>query len=170
MSENTYLDDLVRYKKLIIKEIASSKEVLGLLANDPNIDPDGERAQEIVEKNIFDYDYIDTTVERSDAFIMVESELIKPSSSTINQWYVYVQVVCAKSYNNLDKKIFRGVEGNRRDNLVAEVDRLINGGRDFGIGKLTLMSVGPASVPSGFTSSIATYGVDNFKRERVGRK
>lgn len=167
MSDTTYLDDLVRYKKIILNELASSKDVLELLANNPSIDPDGEEAQEIIEHNMFDYDYIDTTVERSDAFIMVESEMVKPSSGTINQWYIYVQVVCAKSYNKLDKKIFRGVEGNRRDNLAREVDKLLNGGKDFGIGKLTLMSVGPAAVPSGFTSTMITYSVDNFRRERI---
>ena len=170
MSDNTYLDDLVKYKELIINELASSKEVLGLLSNNPDIDPDSEEAQNVVAHNIFDYDYIDSTVERSDAFIMVESELVKPSSSTINQWYIYVQVVCAKSYNNLDKKIFRGVQGNRRDNLVLEIDKLINGDREFGIGKLTLITVGPSSVPNTFTSSMITYDVNNFRRERLVKK
>lgn len=170
MSDNTYLDDLVRYKELIINELASSKEILGLLSNNPDIDPESDEAQALVANNIFDYGYIDTTVERSDAFIMVESELVKPSSSTINQWYIYVQVVCAKSYNNLDKKIFRGVQGNRRDNLVLEIDKLINGDREFGIGKLTLITVGPSSVPSTFTSSMITYDVNNFRRERLVKK
>ena len=145
MSNPRPLDDMTRYKEAIIKKIAVSQNVIGLLLNDPNIDMDSDEANDVIGRNIFDYDYIDGTVQRADAYIMVDSELDYPSSGSMNQWRVYVQVVCAKVYNALDHKIFKGVPGNRRDNLAQEIDVLLNGERFIGIGDLELLSAATKS-------------------------
>lgn len=167
MSEATYLDDLISYKENVIKALTSSQEIMGLLANDPKIDLEGEEAENLVERNFFDYDYIDGTLERHDAYIMVDAELVQPTSGTFNKWYLYVQVVCAKSFNDVDKKLFRGLKGNRRDNLSRYADVLLNGSRDYGVGRLTLLSAAPANVPDKFTSFLLTYEIQGFRDERV---
>lgn len=163
------LDDMTLYKEAIIRKIASSQKVIGLLVNDPMIDMDSDEANDIIDRNIFDYDYIDRTVQRSDAYIMVDSELDYPTSGTMNQWRVYVQIVCAKTFNSMDHKIFKGVSGNRRDNLAQEIDALLNGERFIGIGDLELLSAAPATVPDTFTSMLLTYRVHDFRRERIPR-
>lgn len=163
------LDDMTLYKEAIIRKIAASQKVIGLLANDPMIDMDSDEANDIIDRNIFDYDYIDRTVQRSDAYIMVDSELDYPTSGTMNQWRVYVQIVCAKTFNSMDHKIFKGVSGNRRDNLAQEIDALLNGERFIGIGDLELLSAAPATVPDTFTSMLLTYRVHDFRRERIPR-
>ena len=127
MPDTRPLDDMTLYKEAIIRKIAASQKVIGLLVNDPMIDMDSDEANDIIDRNIFDYDYIDRTVQRSDAYIMVDSELDYPTSGTMNQWRVYVQIVCAKTFNSMDHKIFKGVSGNRRDNLAQEIDALLNG-------------------------------------------
>ena len=163
------LDDMTLYKEAIIRKIASSQKVIGLLVNDPMIDMDSDEANDIIDRNIFDYDYIDRTVQRSDAYIMVDSELDYPTSGTMNQWRVYVQIVCAKTFNSMDHKIFKGVSGNRRYNLAQEIDALLNGERFIGIGDLELLSAAPATVPDTFTSMLLTYRVHDFRRERIPR-
>ena len=170
MSNPRPLDDMTRYKEAIIKKIAVSQNVIGLLLNDPNIDMDSDEANDVIGRNIFDYDYIDGTVQRADAYIMVDSELDYPSSGSMNQWRVYVQVVCAKVYNALDHKIFKGVPGNRRDNLAQEIDVLLNGERFIGIGDLELLSAAPANVTATFTSMILTYRVHDFRGARFRRE
>lgn len=167
MSKGTYLDDLISYKENVIAALSQSQDVMGLLANDPNLDLESSEAENVVERNIFDYDYIDGTLERHDAYIMVDDELVQPSSGTFNRWLLYVQVVCAKTFNDIDKKLFRGVKGNRRDNLARSIDVLLNGNRDYGVGKLVLMSVAPATVPDKFTSLLLTYEIRDFRAERV---
>ena len=167
LSKPTYLDDLIAYKENVIMAMSQSQDVMGLLANDPAIDLDSEKAEDLLERNIFDYDYIDGTLERHDAYIMVDDELVQPSSGTFNRWLLYVQIVCAKTFNDIDKKLFRGVKGNRRDNLARSVDALLNGSRDYGVGKLVLMSVAPANVPDKFTSLLLTYEIRDFRSERV---
>lgn len=170
MSNSRPLDDMTRYKEAVIRKIAVSQKVIGLLLNDPNIDLDSDEANDVIDRNIFDYDYIDRTVQRADAYIMVDSELDYPTSGSMNQWRVYVQVVCAKAFNSLDHKIFKGVPGNRRDNLAQEIDALLNGERFIGIGDLELLSAAPASVPDTFTSMLLTYRVHDFRRERFPRE
>ena len=170
MSNPRPLDDMTRSKEAIIKKIAVSQNVIGLLLNDPNIDMDSDEANDVIGRNIFDYDYIDGTVQRADAYIMVDSELDYPSSVSMNQWRVYVQVVCAKVYNAVDHKIFKGVPGKRRDNLAQEIDVLLNGERFIGIGDLELLSAAPANVPATFTSMLLTYRVHDFRRERFPRE
>ena len=86
MSKPTYLDDLIAYKENVIMAMSQSQDVMGLLANDPAIDLDSEKAEDLLERNIFDYDYIDGTLERHDAYIMVDDELVQPSSGTFNRW------------------------------------------------------------------------------------
>lgn len=167
MSKQTFLDDLINYKENVIEAMTSSKDVMGLLANDPEIDLESSEAEDLVERNIFDYDYIDGTIERHDAYVMVDDELVEAASGTFNRWLLYVQIVCAKSFNDIDKKIFRGVKGNRRDNLAREIDLLLNGSRDFGIGKLVLTSVAPATVPDKFTSLMLTYEIYDYRAERM---
>lgn len=169
MPDTRPLDDMTLYKEAIIRKIAASQKVIGLLANDPMIDMDSDEANDIIDRNIFDYDYIDRTVQRSDAYIMVDSELDYPTSGTMNQWRVYVQIVCAKTFNSMDHKIFKGVSGNRRDNLAQEIDALLNGERFIGIGDLELLSAAPATVPDTFTSMLLTYRVHDFRRERIPR-
>lgn len=167
MSKNTYLDDLIIYKENVIHALATSQSVMGLLANNPSLNLESDTAENLLERNIFDYDYIDGTVERHDAYIMVDSELVQPVSGTFNKWYLYVQIVCAKSFNDINKKMFRGVKGNRRDNLAREIDLLLNGSREYGVGKLVLLSASPANVPDKFTSLLLTYEILDFRNERV---
>lgn len=163
----TPLDDLILYKEAVIKKISMSVDIVSLLANDPSIDLDGDEANNIIDRNIFDFDYVDRTVQRSDAYIMVDSEMNQPSSGSMNRWLLYVQVVCAKAFNSIDHKKFKGVYGNRRDNLAKQIDALLNGERFIGIGKLELLSAAPASVPDTFTSILLTYRVHDFRKERV---
>ena len=169
MPDTRPLDDMTLYKEAIIRKIAASQKVIGLLVNDPMIDMDSDEANDIIDRNIFDYDYIDRTVQRSDAYIMVDSELDYPTSGTMNQWRVYVQIVCAKTFNSMDHKIFKGVSGNRRDNLAQEIDALLNGERFIGIGDLELLSAAQATVPDKFNSILLTYRVHDFRRERIPR-
>ena len=164
------LQDIVDYKAQVIAQLVASQPVVGLLLDDPNIDLDSDKAIDSLDDLIFDFDYIDRTVERSDAFIMVEADMIGPSSGSFNTWELYVQIVCHKDYVKMDGKKFKGVRGNRRDNLMCEVDKLLNGTRLFGIGKLELKNAITAMVPDSFTSKMLTYVVKEPRRERYGGK
>lgn len=164
------LRDCIDYKAKAIAEIISSTDVIGLLLDDPNIDINSDKAVDALKECIFDFDYIDRTVEHSHAFIMVEADMINPTSGAFNQWELYVQIVCHKDYVALNPRIFKGVRGNRRDNLMCEVDKLLNGSDIIGVGSLELKSATTAMVPDSFTSKLLTYRVVEPRRERFGGK
>lgn len=166
----TPLQDCIDYKAKVIAELIASQTVVGLLLDDPNIDMYGERATDSLSECIFDFDYIDRTVEHSHAFVMVEADMISPTSGSFNQWEIYVQIVCHKDYVDLKPSVFKGVRGNRRDNLMCEIDKLLNGSKILGIGRLELKSAVTSMVPDSFTSKMLTYRVVEPRRERYGGK
>lgn len=170
MAKNTYLDDLIGYKHRVIYDLASSPDVVGLLLDKPKVDMDSDAAYEVVGNNIYDFDYVDRSIQRNDAYIMVEAEMANPTSGSMARWWLYVQIVCAKEYNPLDAKKFKGVVGNRRDNLAKQVDLIINGRDDLGIGHIELANAGPATVPDTFTSIMLTYEIHDFRHERLGER
>ena len=170
MSKSTFVDELIDYKENVLLALSSSQKVIGLLANKPDIDLESDEARDIMERNFFDYDYVSGKVQRSDAYVMVETVMSFPVSGMMNRWLVYVQVVSAKTFNQLDHKIFKGVKGNRRDNLVREIDLLLNGSRAFGVGRLDLRNIDSAIVPDEFTSTMLTYEVMDFRNERLMRR
>lgn len=164
------LQDCIDFKAQVISRIVADQTIVGLLLNDPAIDLDSDRAIDSLAERIYDYDYIDRTVEDSHAFIMVEADMIGPSSGSFNNWELYVQIVCHKDYNALPAKVFKGVRGNRRDNLMCYVDKLLNGSNFIGVGKLELKAATTAMVPDSFTSKMLTYRVVEPRRERYGGK
>jgi hypothetical protein len=62
----------------------------------------------------------------------------------------------------LDRSIFKGVIGNRRDNIIRHIDRLLNFSDIFGIGKLSLVSVKTGNLTDKFTVRQLEYKVPDF--------
>jgi len=62
----------------------------------------------------------------------------------------------------LDRKVFKGVIGNRRDNLVRFIDRLLNFSDIFGIGALSLRAVRTGTLSDKFTIRELEYRVPEF--------
>ena len=166
MAIETHLDELINYSSQIITALSNSKEVVGLMLDKASAevtedDMDQARAQ------MYDYDYIDETVQSAGAFIMVDADMVAAPTGTMKTVEVYVQIVVSKTYMHLNPKKFKGMRGNRRDNLMRQADLLINGSRDYGIGKLTLITARTANVPSAFTSKLLTYRVSDFAKNRA---
>ena len=80
---------------------------------------------------------------------------------------LYVTVACHKAYMKMSSGIISGITGNRRDNLVRFIDKILNGNDLFGIGNLKLDTVKTlSSSNSHFTIRELQYSVSDFnKRE-----
>ena len=83
---------------------------------------------------------------------------------TMQGMRLYITVYCHKNYMDIDVSKFRGMAGNRRDNLVRLVDNELNGSDIFGIGALKLDSARVVPAPTGFTARELTYSVPDFAR------
>jgi len=170
MATVSHLDEIVDYKKKVVNLLGTSQDVVGLILNNPSIDMNSDVAYSVFDNNLYDYDYIDETATQDRCYIMVETEATT-TSPAMKDVYLHVQVVVPKSMMKLDAKIFKGIKGNRKDNLIRQVDLLLNNRDDFGIGRLQLMRVYIATVPTTFTSTMLTYQVPDFGRNRsVGNR
>ena len=170
MTVKTHLDEIIAYKETIKDMVAQSQIVLALLSNDENIEVDSNEAVDVMDQSFFDYNYIDSTQTSIVPLIMVDVEIPSVPTGTIKDMYVFVQVAVPKTQMILDTMKF-AVKGNRKDNLLRQIDLLLNNSQEFGIGKLKLESVNVASVPDKYTSTLLTYSIYDFARNRsVGNR
>lgn len=166
MAGVSHIDEIIDYKKKIIDTLGSSQAVVGLILDDPNIDMGSDTAYSVFDDNLFDYNYVDATQTQASALIMVEVEVPRIPTDTVKDMMLYIQTVVSKDFMQLKSNVFNGVSGNRRDNITRQVDLLLNNSRDFGIGRLKLERVMIANVPDGYTSTMLTYSVPEFAKDR----
>lgn len=158
----TYLDQIVEYPSKIMLRIAEDEACTGLLVNKAFDTVTEDDKDDALDKYIKDYQYVDETTQEVQAYIWVEMEVPRVDNKTIKNVKVYVTVACHKGYMPLDKKKFKGVIGNRRDNLVRYIDKVLNNSMFLGIGTLELKSVATLQPINGFTVREITYVVPDF--------
>lgn len=161
--DKTFNDELVEYPVKVLQAIGTDKTIVSLLTDDPNIDMDSEEADSVFDKYLFDYGYVDGTVAESGAYICVEAETERSYTTAIKNMKIYVTILCHKGFMGIDPSKFKGMIGNRRENLSRYIDKLLSGSDAFGIGELTLMTSRVVPAPSGFAARELTYEVPNFK-------
>lgn len=164
--DKTYLDELVEYPVKALHTIGSIPEVVQLLTDNPSIDMDSDEADDVYDKYLFDYGYVDNSTEEAAAYICVEAECTGASSFSIKDMRLYVTVYCHKRFMDINVSKFPGIVGSRRDNLIRFVDNELNGSDIFGIGALQLASARVIPAPTGFTARELTYVVPDFSRRR----
>lgn len=165
MSKLTHIDQLVDYNQLVVNRILASQEVMALISNIPDINLDSDAAAEW-EEHVVDHAWVDDTVQESGAFITVDVDIPSMSSGTIKEMRVYVEVLVSKTYMRLSPSLFKGCKGNRRDNIVRQIDLLLNGSLDFGIGRLDLKNIRTVTTANKFAGKLLTYEVSDFARDR----
>lgn len=168
----TYLDQLVDYPAQIMAKISEDKYCVGLIRNKSFSEICDEDKDYVLENHIFDYQYVDENTEEATAYIWVEVEIPSVENSQVKGVSVYVTIACHKEFMKLnkDKHILLG---NRRDNLVRYVDRILNNyfaekdEKHIGIGKLTLKSVRTLTPINRFAMRELTYRIPDFNIVKV---
>lgn len=161
MAYRSDIDELLNYSYKTRGMVLQNQQIMALIANDPNYDPEGDDVEQY-EQQVKDHDYVDETSLTANAYVIIETEMHDRSSHTMKTMRLYVSVICSKKYMDLDPKLFRGYKGNRRDNIARLVNNLLQDSDEFGIGELHLISATIGSVPTGFTCRVLTYEVPSF--------
>jgi hypothetical protein len=120
---------------------------------------DGDK---VLEEKVYDYQYVDETTTESAAYIWIEMEVGSVENKQIKDMRIYVTVACHKSFMQLNPSLFRGMIGNRRDNLVRYIDKILNNSNFMGIGALKLDSVRTVAPINGFVMREITYEIPDF--------
>ena len=166
--DRTYLDELVEYPAKVIQKINESKECVSLLLNKPIKDITEDDIDIAVSENIFDYQYINDTVKETKAFIMIEAEVPLVQNKQIKEMKIYISVACHKDFMKLTPNYFPGFIGNRRDNIIIHVDKMLNNQDIFGLGTLKLNYVkSMSSTNQDFTIRTLCYEVSDFNIKGV---
>lgn len=158
----TYLDQIVEYPAKVIGKIAGDKTCVGLLVNKQFDKVTEEDFDTVLDEQVFDYQYVDETTSKSTAYIWVEMEVDSVFNHQFKNTHLYVDVCCHKNYMKLAPAIFKGMMGNRRDNLVRYIDKLLNNTDFLGLGPLKLESVKTLSPINGFVARQLIYSVPDF--------
>lgn len=163
--DNTFLDELVEYPVKALHSIGTNPIIAQLLTDNPDLDMNSEEADDIFDKFLFDYLYVDGTTAEAVAYICVEAETSKASTVTMQNMKLYVTVMCHKQFMKVNATKFKGMIGNRRDNLVRYIDKLLSGSDAFGIGALSLEYARTVPAPTGFTARELTYTVPEIRKK-----
>ncbi len=160
----TYLDQIVDYPSKIIAKLAQDKYCAGFILNKAFANITEEDVQNVLENHIKDYQFVDETYQESAAYIWVEIDVNKVDNRTIKDIMIHVTIVCHNNYMALTTNSFDGIVGNRRDNIVRFVDKILNNSILVGIGKLKFKSVKTIAPINGdgFTARELIYEVPDF--------
>ena len=160
----TPLDELVEYKNQIVNLIENSQDIMSLLVGTQDIDMNSNEVYAAYDKQIFDYSFIMDTQLTEAVFLLIETETRRRATSTCKDMEVFIQVICHKDSMKLTG--FKGVKGNRRDNLSRQIAKLLEGSRHFGIGELQLTECYAVNVPSPYSSTMLVFKTPEFARGR----
>ena len=158
----TYLDQIIEYPGKIIMKLAGDKTIASLLVNKKSTEITEDDVDLVLDERIFDYQYIDDTADETAAYIWVEIDIPTVSNSKIKNLAIYVDIACHKKFMKLNGGNYPGLIGNRRDNLVRSIDKILNGSEFMGIGKLSLESVRTISPINNFVVREITYRIPDF--------
>lgn len=162
----TELTDIIDYKSKAISSIANSKEIMGLLFDDPDISMDGDLVRNVINSSLLDHSLADDTLVQDKTAIFVECKLTGNRSFTVNEMAMIIQIVSPNSYMRLDSQKFKGRKGNRNDNIaVAIVDLFEQDEFEISstIGNTELSEHYPITAPNGFSAIQLTFIVSNFR-------
>ena len=165
MAVQTHIDQIIDYTQNIIVSLANSKEIVGLMVDNPDPDIYGDDG-ELARSRMFDFFYVDETNLEAAAYILIESDIASLKTWTVKDMAISIKVLVNKTYMRLDNTKWKGVRGNRRDNILRQIDLLLNGRRDFGIGRLQLISCDTVKAPQAFAAKTLTYYMPDFARDR----
>lgn len=163
----TYVDQIIDYKENVIRALGQCPEIVALMLDDPNVDLESDAARSVFNKYLWDYQYVDDTVQEAGVYIMVEAAQTGNNGNTISDYSLFVEVSVSKSFIDLDHSKFVGMNGNRLDNVVRFVDKVLQGSRDYGIGELHVNDIRPVSTVKQFRSVLLTFNPVDFGRHKA---
>lgn len=165
VNTNTSLDELINYPRKIIDKLCGVPQIISLLADNPNATIEDIEDSAGRLKYIFDYEYVNDTTEVVATFICVDV-LTEIKNSHIADMSIVIHIISHRDHMDIDKKVFKGLQGNRRDNITRFVNEALSGSREFGIGRLELARIVKTSVPAKFTGRSLYYRIPSFNRVR----
>lgn len=150
------LEEFTTYKQTLMKAICTSDSIIDLVKLDT--DKPEVTGKDLRYVRIFPYNYVPLTTENATTFICftVTAPVVKNDMIT---------ELCLTIYVFTHQDIMRTDKGMRTDLLVSEIDKLLNGSLEYGLGRVSLKGCDVMQVPvRGYTGLYSIYSVKDFNR------
>lgn len=165
------LSELGAYKHKVAAIFANDPDIIDVLLG--KVDEDADTDEMLLGDDedscghIYEYEYVDDTNETTDTYLCIETVMVKAPTDTAYRVYLYVFAYCHKKIMQSYKK--KGRVGTRVDILAENVDRLLNGNKDFGIGRLRLVSDDVYKPNNSYYGRFLCYEAVDFNRKMGAR-
>lgn len=150
------LEEFFNYKNELMKTLCCNEAIVRLVTDSssapvPNYD--------IGYTQIFPYEFVPETVDDAKTFICFDVDVTQVLDKTFYVPALYVWVFTHKSKLRLPDG-----GGIRLDQLSVEIDKELNGSKNFGLGYLDLQSVVRFSPINDYLGRVLTYRAIDFNR------
>lgn len=165
------LSELGAYKHKVAALFANDTDIIDLMLGDVEEDVDtdemllGDDASSC--GHIYEFEYTPDINETTDTYLCMETVVGGAPTDTSYRVYLYVFAYCHKKIMQNYKK--EGRVGTRADILAEDVDRLLNGNKNFGIGRLRLVSNDVYKPVNNYYGRCLCYEAMDFNRKMGSR-
>lgn len=155
-----HLEEFTEYKNTLMKAICTSDVIVDLLkleTDKPEI-----TGRDMRYDRIFPYNYVPLVTQNAKTFVcfVVTAPSVRDGVVTDLTLTVFV-------FTHQD--IMRTDKGMRTDLLISEIDKLLNGSTDYGLGKVKLKACDVLQVPvRGYSGLFSVYTVKDFNYSICG--
>lgn len=163
------LEEIGSFKNKIVSKLINDSNILDAILGDINDIKDPETA--LLGKDgsgnggcVFKFEYIPDTQENSKTFLCVEVVPQETDGDTITNMVIYVFAYCSK--NLMQTYHRKGQAGTRVDILVSDIDKILNGNSEFGIGPLEWAGSSIYKPAQPYYGRMLVYRVGTFRRAR----
>lgn len=162
------LEELGSFKDKAISRLIQDDNIVDVLIGDAAKDPDADIETLLLGESgsgangcVFKFEYVPDTQENAKTFLCVEDVPIQSASGdTIVGIKLYVFAYCSKSIMQTYRRA--NAAGTRIDILMSDIDKILNGNRDFGIGKLIREDGDIYKPEKTYYGRMAVYSVASF--------
>jgi len=152
------LDEFFEYKNTLMGELMTNKKILEYLDHD-NI---GLKPRDLIYQSVFPYEYVPTVTENETTFICFDVDITKAPNTTYLFPTMYVWIF---THDNLMRLPGGGL---RVDAISSEISKMINGSRNYGMGRLELDLVKRYSPIQHYQGRIMRFAATDWNRPIAG--
>lgn len=133
ITSKTHLDEIIDYPRKVIRVLYDNQNFVSLLLNKPNADLSDPNIEDAYYEHIFGYNYVDGTVTSAESFCWVDTDIFFKNVTTKT---IKIDILVGVHKEIMKLPVAFKTFGNRRDNLIREIDFTLRGNDTFGIGGL----------------------------------
>ena len=148
-----YLDELSKYKSKVMQMLCENPKIQVLILSKESLNP----KKELMYKYVFPYAFVPDTVTNSSTFICFDIEVKRVENRSFKDLSIMFWIFSHQS-------ILRTNEGVRTDVLADEVDKIMNGNKNLGLGTVELKTVGRVNPAKDYFGRTLVYRSVDFNR------